>query len=428
MGLPSYTRDVTIRSPRCVHSYRIYNDSRFTSTDYVLTTRNVIETLHDRRLTLTRLPTHLVIRRRDWSTRSVFGKWVYLVTLVMSLFDLQDVCIAIGSITTLDLPMVVDLIGIYGLKGPYCTLTTTNWFLQALSVIPRGSWGDVARRTYHDPMGKSGIITTNPKPKALGRHSPSPPTPPPPLPAVSRRPPLIDRTCSDQFFEENPSALISSGLLVQANEGVSLPVVDLIDESITAYREEPVSLRFWLEPGACRQQEADGCRHALDAQWPAKVAAVLRKCCAVLRRPVAAPSRMEADWMSRFLRTVAQPMSALTSGQAQVVARSMAMPAQPTGHLLAGRRPLDARGCAAHVATCAAQHGRAMHGGGGRRCAAAVRRVSRQCATTDLLLGLSSGLSRAVHEVFGQIFDIGPNLVDFEIFEILGPKYVLGPI
>ncbi|KZV50406.1 sphingoid long-chain bases kinase 2, mitochondrial-like [Dorcoceras hygrometricum] len=64
----------------------------------------------------------------------------------MSLSDLQDVCIAIGSLATLDLPMVVDLIGIYGLKGPYCTLTTTNWFLQALSVIPRGSWGDVARR------------------------------------------------------------------------------------------------------------------------------------------------------------------------------------------------------------------------------------------------------------------------------------------
>ncbi|KZV16214.1 U-box domain-containing protein 34-like [Dorcoceras hygrometricum] len=70
----------------------------------------------------------------------------------MSLFDLQDVCIAIGSLVTLDLPMIVDLIGIYGLKGPYCTLTTTNWFLQALSVIPRGSWSDVARRSYHDPM------------------------------------------------------------------------------------------------------------------------------------------------------------------------------------------------------------------------------------------------------------------------------------
>ncbi|KZV51496.1 hypothetical protein F511_34407 [Dorcoceras hygrometricum] len=73
----------------------------------------------------------------------------------MSLFDLQDVCIAIGSIATLDLPMVVDLIGIYGLKGPYCTLTTTDWFLQALSVIPRGSWGDVARRSYHDPLDHS---------------------------------------------------------------------------------------------------------------------------------------------------------------------------------------------------------------------------------------------------------------------------------
>ncbi|KZV18817.1 acyl-CoA dehydrogenase-related protein [Dorcoceras hygrometricum] len=64
----------------------------------------------------------------------------------MSLFDLQDVCIAIGSLATLDLPMIVDLIGIYVMKGPYCTLTTTNWFLQALSVIPSGSWRDVARR------------------------------------------------------------------------------------------------------------------------------------------------------------------------------------------------------------------------------------------------------------------------------------------
>ncbi|KZV50095.1 flagellar associated protein 253 [Dorcoceras hygrometricum] len=64
----------------------------------------------------------------------------------MSLFDLQDVCMVIGSLATLDLPMVVDLIGIYVFKGPYCTLTMTDWFLQALSVIPRGSWGDVARR------------------------------------------------------------------------------------------------------------------------------------------------------------------------------------------------------------------------------------------------------------------------------------------
>ncbi|KZV58148.1 hypothetical protein F511_02741 [Dorcoceras hygrometricum] len=42
--------------------------------------------------------------------------------------------------------MVVDSIGIYELIGPYCMLTMTKWFLKALSVIPRGSWGDVARR------------------------------------------------------------------------------------------------------------------------------------------------------------------------------------------------------------------------------------------------------------------------------------------
>ncbi|KZV36701.1 pentatricopeptide repeat-containing protein mitochondrial-like [Dorcoceras hygrometricum] len=57
----------------------------------------------------------------------------------------KDVCMAIESLTTLDLPMVVDSIGIYEFKGPYYTLTMTDWFLQALSVIPRGSWGDVAR-------------------------------------------------------------------------------------------------------------------------------------------------------------------------------------------------------------------------------------------------------------------------------------------
>ncbi|KZV51557.1 hypothetical protein F511_30608 [Dorcoceras hygrometricum] len=33
----------------------------------------------------------------------------------------------------------------------------------ALSVIPRGSWGDVARRSYHDPLGKSGIVIPEPQ-------------------------------------------------------------------------------------------------------------------------------------------------------------------------------------------------------------------------------------------------------------------------
>ncbi|KZV46268.1 hypothetical protein F511_14100 [Dorcoceras hygrometricum] len=129
----------------------------------------------------------------------------------MSLFDLQDVCIAIGSIATLDLPMVVDLIGIYGLKGPYCTLTTTNWFLQALSVIPRGSWGDVARRSYRDPLG------------SISRRLPPLQKPPPP-------PRVAGKSFPDNFDEENPFVVISSVLLVQADEGVLFLAVDRIGD------------------------------------------------------------------------------------------------------------------------------------------------------------------------------------------------------
>ncbi|KZV20484.1 hypothetical protein F511_31855 [Dorcoceras hygrometricum] len=176
------------------------------------------------------------------STRSVLGKCVYLVTLAMSLFDLQDVCIAIGSIATLDLPMVVDLIGIYGLKGPYCTLTTTNRFLQALSVIPRGSWGDVARRSYHDPLGrfphgysaqcveheKRICVVRLPESqqgsnRALAAALPPLYKPPPP-------PVFAGKIVSGQLDEENPFVLISSVLLVQADEGVSFLVMDRIGD------------------------------------------------------------------------------------------------------------------------------------------------------------------------------------------------------
>ncbi|KZV55721.1 F-box protein [Dorcoceras hygrometricum] len=147
------------------------------------------------------------------------GKWVYLVTLAMSLFDLQDVCIVIGSLATLDLPLVVDLIGIYVLKGPYYTLTTTNWFLQALSVIPMGSWGDVSRRFTMIRW----VVA-----------------PPPPLKiltvAASTAAPSCrrcrDRTCSDRRVEEIPFVPNLSGLLVQAEEGVVFPVVDLIEEDL----------------------------------------------------------------------------------------------------------------------------------------------------------------------------------------------------
>ncbi|KZV50750.1 sphingoid long-chain bases kinase 2, mitochondrial-like [Dorcoceras hygrometricum] len=162
----------------------------------------------------------------------------------MSLFDLQDVCIAIGSIATLDLPMVVDLIGIYGLKGPYCTLTTTNWFLQALSVIPRGSWGDVARRftmirwaidpsdligdrSYDEVAAMDIVIWTRAR-----WAGPSPFRPFSSLTSRRRRlvppPPRVAGIRSGQFDEENPSVQISSGLLVQADEGILPPIVDLI--------------------------------------------------------------------------------------------------------------------------------------------------------------------------------------------------------
>ncbi|KZV36100.1 cycloartenol Synthase-like [Dorcoceras hygrometricum] len=166
----------------------------------------------------------------------------------MSLFDLQDVCIAIGSLETLDLPMVVDLIGIYVLKGPYCMLTTTNWFLQALSVIPRGSWGEMVVDLIGIYVLKGPycmLTTTNwflqalsviprgswgdPPYFTLGRPS-SPSTsrrrPPPCAAAVCRH--LCDRTCFDHHDEEFPSVLNSSVLLVQADEGVLIPVVDLI--------------------------------------------------------------------------------------------------------------------------------------------------------------------------------------------------------
>ncbi|KZV50137.1 U-box domain-containing protein 33-like [Dorcoceras hygrometricum] len=149
---------------------------------------------------------------------------LHRITLAMSLFDLQDVRIAIGSTATLDLPMVVDLIGIYGLKGPYRRLTTTNWFLQALSVIPRGSWGDVARRSYHDSLGKSEIVIPGPQwfTKTRRRSPLYKPPPPPPLFAGKLFPANLD--------EENPSVQISSGLLVQADEGIPSPIVDLIDD------------------------------------------------------------------------------------------------------------------------------------------------------------------------------------------------------
>ncbi|KZV16428.1 hypothetical protein F511_28607 [Dorcoceras hygrometricum] len=139
--------------------------------------------------------------------------------------------------------MVVDLIGIYGLKGPYCTLTTTDWFLQALSVIPRGSWGDVARR-----FTMIRWAALKPPPPSLNSRR------------RSRRPSaaaadLRRKFVSGQFDEENPFMLISSVLLVQPDEGVSVLVVDRIGDYLPQSTEKsrvlviPVGARHKCQQG-----------------------------------------------------------------------------------------------------------------------------------------------------------------------------------
>ncbi|KZV38596.1 hypothetical protein F511_09347 [Dorcoceras hygrometricum] len=152
---------------------------------------------------------------------------------------------SIGSIATLDLPMVVDLIGIYVLKGPYCTLTTTNWFLQALSVIPRGSWGDVSRRftmiRWASPKFLS--IHTHGRPSYSADHTRR--HRPPPRAAASCR------NCSGHRDEEFSSVLNPSSLLLQIDGGRLNPIVDLIGGSTAA---NSLKCRFPRETATvCRQ-------------------------------------------------------------------------------------------------------------------------------------------------------------------------------
>ncbi|KZV38737.1 F-box family protein [Dorcoceras hygrometricum] len=148
-------------------------------------------------------------------------KWVCLVTLVMSLFDLQDVCIAIGSLATLDLPMVVDLIGIYVLKGRTRRPT---------SLLPSAA----AHRTLSSP--------------------------------IAAVPPPRDRTCFDHRDEEIPFVSNSSVLIVQADEGFVFPIVDLIRRSTAAYL---FKCRFPCETGrsqAPRRQQGHGSCFVMQAE------------------------------------------------------------------------------------------------------------------------------------------------------------------
>ncbi|KZV26309.1 hypothetical protein F511_37314 [Dorcoceras hygrometricum] len=222
----------------------------------------------------------------------------------MSLFDLQDVCIAIRSIATLDLPMVVDLIGIYGLKGPYCTLTTTDWFLQALSVIPRGSWGDVARRftiirwavdrsdligdrSYDEVAAMNIVIWTRADgPVQVHSQSSRPSllshTPPPCAAALRRRlapPPRVAGIRSGRFDEENPFVQNSSVLLVQPDEGVSVLVVDRIGNYLPQSTEKsrvlviPVGARHKFQQACTRRPDEISADGFSSSSWPEQIPA-----------------------------------------------------------------------------------------------------------------------------------------------------------
>ncbi|KZV50613.1 hypothetical protein F511_14616 [Dorcoceras hygrometricum] len=75
----------------------------------------------------------------------------------------------------------------------------------------------------------------NPSPSLLKWPPPLPsplkaPPPPPPPRAAAAAPRLRRKIVSGQFNEENPFVLISSVLLVQADEGVSFLVVDRIGD------------------------------------------------------------------------------------------------------------------------------------------------------------------------------------------------------
>ncbi|KZV16709.1 importin-9-like [Dorcoceras hygrometricum] len=154
------------------------------------------------------------------------------------------------------------------LKGPYCTLTTTNWFLQELSVIPRESWGDVARRfimiRWASPMGrfkpiipilsldlghlKRDLLTTlasklQKPPPLLSNltHSrrPPPPTAVPP-PSVCRVIGLVSITMTRRFHPwKNPSDLLVQidggrliGLVWVSQSPTSSPLAEKIHETI----------------------------------------------------------------------------------------------------------------------------------------------------------------------------------------------------
>ncbi|KZV50636.1 hypothetical protein F511_25595 [Dorcoceras hygrometricum] len=134
----------------------------------------------------------------------------------MSLFDLQDVCIVIGSLATLDLPMVVDLIGIYLVERT--VLYANHDQLVLAGTINLGLHKTTL--TNHSPCVRRPLLSQTSRPRLL------------PCAAV---PPPRDRTCFNHRDEEIPFVLKSVSSSVQTDGGLLFPVVDLIRRSTAAY-------------------------------------------------------------------------------------------------------------------------------------------------------------------------------------------------
>ncbi|KZV21591.1 dystroglycan-like [Dorcoceras hygrometricum] len=122
---------------------------------------------------------------------------------------------AVISRTNTNTPSNYDEVTVIGMNRMFIRWTRARW------TGPRSLVYLIRQKTSIIKLTLDYTTTLN---LALSAPPPSSPQKPPPAP-----PPCFAGICSGQLDEENPSALISSGLLVQADEGVSLPVVDMID-------------------------------------------------------------------------------------------------------------------------------------------------------------------------------------------------------